>query len=404
LFLCAALADKPLHLLVSGETGLDVRATIACLQAFGADIKSDTSGFFVKPRLTAPQTNAALLDCGESGTTLRFLLPVAAALGVEVVCTGYGRLPDRPLEPLAHLLCEHGVTLRFSKNNTSLPLSLSGKLQAGSYALPGNVSSQMLSGLLFALPLLEGDSEIVLTTPLESAGYVAMTIEVLRRFGVVLRMDNDRFLVPGGQHPQIGSQTEIEASGDWSNAGMWLAAGAIAGEVDVSGLYCGSTQPDKEILALLQRMDADITEQDGRILVRSKELQASELDAANCPDLVPTAAALMLYAHGESRIYNASRLRLKESDRLKALTRAFAAMGANITETEDGLRIVGSNTLHGGCTVSAQNDHRIAMAVAVAALRAEQPVILSGSEAVAKSYPAFWDIYDRLLSRKAANS
>ncbi|MDR3313549.1 MAG: 3-phosphoshikimate 1-carboxyvinyltransferase [Oscillospiraceae bacterium] len=340
------------------------------------------------------QSPSPALDCRESGSTLRFLLPLAAALGKTAHFTGTGRLPERPLEPLLTLLRTHGVQVEGDR----LPLRISGQLQVGKYALPGNISSQYLTGLLFALPLLEGDSVIQLTSPLESAGYVTMTMRTLRRFGVRYILDTpESCVLPGGQRYH-SAETRLTPEGDWSNAAFWLAAGALTGEITLAGLSADSAQPDAAILPLLRRMGAIVEANPaGEIRVCKSSLRGAELDASECPDLVPTAAVLMALAQGESRIHHAARLRLKESDRLAAMAQNLHALGAQVEELPDGLLFHGVPQLRGGA-VQSFADHRIAMAMAVAALRAQGETTLGGAESVRKSYPAFWEIYDRLLA------
>ncbi|MDR1465693.1 MAG: 3-phosphoshikimate 1-carboxyvinyltransferase [Oscillospiraceae bacterium] len=369
LLIVSALAGAPGEVPAANE---DIRATADCLRAL----------------LGPGEPRAA--DCGESGSTLRFLLPVAAALGLEVTFTGGGRLPERPLEPLLSLLRARGCALSAER----LPLRISGRLRAGEYILAGGVSSQYITGLLFALPLLAGESRICLTSPLESAGYVQMTLRTLARFGIEIAAVRDGWAVPGGQTYRIPDAVPAP-EGCWSSAAALLAAGALAGEVTVAGLDPFSAQPDRAVLDLLRAMGAGA---DG-CTVRQARLRGITMDAADCPDLVPVMAAVMALAEGESRIVGAGRLRLKESDRLRAMAENLTILGADVTELPDGLAIRGRETLRGGA-VDSRNDHRIAMAMAVAALRCEGPVTLVGAETVRKSYPAFWEDYSQLLTSK----
>jgi 3-phosphoshikimate 1-carboxyvinyltransferase len=310
-------------------------------------------------------------NCRESGSTLRFLLPVMAALDKACTFTGTGRLPKRPIEPLIALLRAHGCEV----SATSVPLVIRGKLRPGRFELPGNISSQFVTGLLFALPLLEDASEIVLTSPLESAGYVEMTLCTLRKFGIIVEITRNGYRIePQRYRPTDATQPE----GDWSNAAFWLAAG-----VNVTGLNENSPQPDREIQHLLRQMGFP--------------RRGIVMDAAQCPDLAPLMAAIMASAQGESRIIHAARLRLKESDRLHAMAENLNALGGNVTELPDGLVIQGRQ-LRGG-VVESFNDHRVAMAMAIAALSCEGAVTLRGAEAVQKSYPRFWEDYQRLGGR-----
>jgi len=304
-------------------------------------------------------------NCRESGSTLRFLLPVFAALGREVTFTGVGRLPERPMQPLIDQLRAHGCAIDREK----LPVTIAGQLRPGRFTLPGDVSSQYVTGLLFALPLLAGDSEIALTSPLESRGYVDMTLRTLRKFDIMIRETAWGFQVPGGQAYR-SPERPLAPEGDWANAAFWLAAG-----VRVTGLDEASAQPDKAIAGLLAKHGS--------------------MDASQCPDLVPIMAVVMALTPGEGRIVNAARLRLKESDRLHAMAENLVSLGADVTELPDGLVIRGKASLRGG-EADSFGDHRIAMAMAIAALHCEGPVTLRGAGAVRKSYPAFWEEYQRL--------
>ncbi|MDR2753610.1 MAG: 3-phosphoshikimate 1-carboxyvinyltransferase [Oscillospiraceae bacterium] len=313
------------------------------------------------------------VDCKESGSTLRFLLPVAAALAKSCTFTGTGRLPARPLQPLLGLLRAHGCAIDAER----LPLQIGGRLLPGRFALPGNISSQFVTGLLFALPLLPDGSEIALTSPLESRGYVDMTLRTLACFSIVIEKTPQGFFVPGGQCYLPPASALLAPEGDWSNAAFWLAANALGSDVTVANLDRESAQPDRVV---------------ERLFAQSGDLV---LDAAACPDLVPIAAVVMALTPGVHTIQNAARLRLKESDRLAAMAQNLNTLGAEATELPDGLRIRGSNHLRGG-VVESHNDHRIAMAMAIAALRCDGPVLLRGAQAVAKSYPGFWEDYNRL--------
>ncbi|MDR1927098.1 MAG: 3-phosphoshikimate 1-carboxyvinyltransferase [Oscillospiraceae bacterium] len=354
----------------------DITATARCLQA-----------------LKDSKATGCLLDCGESGSTLRFLLPVTAALGVTARFEGGGRLPARPLEPLLSLLRTHGCTVE----GEALPLLLSGHLLPGEFALPGNISSQYVTGLLFALPLLGGRSRILLQSPLESAGYVRMTLQTLSRFGVEVQESALCFDIPGKQLYRFpASDKGLQADGCWSSAAFWLAAGALAGDVRISGLNLQSAQPDRAVLDFLRQMGADISiETDKTIRVRQSTLRGIVMDAADCPDLVPIMAVVMSLAQGESRIINAARLRLKESDRLHAMAQSLNAMGAKAEELPEGLVMQGVAALR-GANLSSFGDHRIAMALAVAALRADGSAALSDAQVVGKSYPGFWETLRRL--------
>lgn len=337
----------------------DIQATSRCLAA-----------------LCAPSSGLPLLDCGESGSTLRFLIPLSLVLRGGGRFTGRGRLMERPQEPYFRLFEEKHVCYSLEAG----VLTVRGALPSGRYALPGNVSSQFITGLLYALPLLEGDSDILLTTPLESGGYVDMTLDVLERFGVrAVPNGSCAFHVPGGQ-TYLPHDMAIES--DYSQAAFWYAARGLGSQVELQGLNPFSVQGDRCIV------------EDSASLCGPG---AVELDVSQCPDLVPPLAVQAALRPGQTtRIVGAARLRMKESDRLSAVTQVLNALGSRVEEHPDSLTILGVDTLAGGVAVDSHNDHRIAMMAAVATTRAAAPVTIRGAESVRKSYPNFWEDYQRL--------
>lgn len=382
----------------------DIEATARCLSALGAGISREGEDYLVSP--IKKITRNALLDCGESGSTLRFLLPVCCALGgvagapedFSVSLVGHGRLPERPLSPLYEELVAHGALLSPMGSN---PLWVRGKLTAGSYAVDGGVSSQFISGLLFALPLLSEGSTLSVTGKIESVPYIGMTTDAISLVTSAIHGDLPRFVITGKDtQPVIPADSGASpVGGDWSGAAFFLTAGVLCGEgsaVTLSGLDPNSRQGDKAIVDILRRMGGRISETESGVLIASSSrLHGVGIDATQIPDLVPILAVAASVAEGETRIYGASRLRLKESDRLKTVSDMISALGGDITETEDGLIIRGVSSLRDG-VVDAAGDHRIAMSGAVAATVCREPVTVMGAEAVAKSYPAFWDEFDRL--------
>ncbi|MCI8422824.1 MAG: 3-phosphoshikimate 1-carboxyvinyltransferase [Lawsonibacter sp.] len=342
------------------EFSQDIRATEDCVAA-----------------LKAPGHEGVLplLDCGESGSTLRFLIPVALALRGGAQFTGRGRLMERPQQPYFDLFDRMGIVHEQEEGT----LTIWGKLTPGEYALPGNVSSQFVTGLLFALPLLEGDSTLRLTSDLESAGYVDMTLDVLQKFGVQVERPSERiFHIPGNQSFQARDLT-IEA--DWSQAAFWFAANALGSSVRILGLDPASAQGDKVIRTHYAKLCKT-----GRVC----------LNLAQCPDLAPPLAAMAALRSGTTQFIRAGRLRIKESDRLASITATLNALGAHAEAGEDTLTIHGLDSLAGGASIDCQNDHRIAMMAAVAAIRCREPVVLLGADCVRKSYPKFWDHYRML--------
>ena len=357
--IAAALAEGESRIDGLG-TSRDIEATRACLATLrnGGD-------------------SLPTLDCGESGSTLRFLIPVALALRGGGRFTGHGRLMERPQEPYRALFQPRGIHWEQEGDF----LTVQGRLTAGRYQLPGNVSSQFITGLLFALPLLPGESRVEVTSPLESEGYVAMTLEVLERFGIRVERRAATFEIPGDQHYRPCS---VEVEGDWSQAAVWYAANFLDHRIRLEGLNENSCQGDRQVAALYWK------------LARPGEV---EIDVSQCPDLAPALGAMAAMRRGTARFTGAGRLRIKESDRLSAIVATVNALGGAAEEGADSLTIRGVEHLRGGVTVDSWNDHRIAMMAAVLATRCEKPVTLLGMQCVEKSYPDFWEHYRMLGGR-----
>jgi 3-phosphoshikimate 1-carboxyvinyltransferase len=395
--ICAALAGNGSIVENFGRSE-DIDATLAGIRALGlgaADLKGDVlranalvGGNGDRTR-EARSSEPRIVDCNESGSTLRFLLPLAALDGCRTVFTGQSGLLRRPLDVYAKVFTEAGAVFVQEADK----VMTRGPLCGGSYVLPGNVSSQFVSGLLLALPLLERDSEIRVSTYLESRSYVNLTLDVMRRFGVEVETEDSLFRVRGGQSYRP-ARYRVEA--DYSQAAFFLVSSALGRDVEVADLNPESLQGDRAILRVLQEMGAEIVwrETPGAqsvktVSVRAPRLSAVTVDAREIPDLVPPIAVLCCFCDGTSRIFNAGRLRLKESDRLRALATELGKLGAEVKETEDSLAITGTPRLKGG-HVDAWGDHRIAMSLAAAAIRCDAPVSLTGWRSVNKSYPEFW--------------
>ena len=388
ILICAAFADAP-TVIRCDTVSRDVEATADCLRSLGADIRYDAPYFTVTP-LSAP-IDMARLNCHESGSTLRFLLPIIPALGISAELCMAGRLPERPLSPLYEELTAHGARLSPQGSN---PLLCQGKLEGDTFRIKGNVSSQYISGLLFALTLM-GGGELIIEGKLESAPYVDMTADALSLFGVSVKRTERGYSVPKGARPISPLRTEVE--GDWSNAAFPLCMAAVSGtSVTITGLDPLSRQGDKQILSVLEQMGAEVLWDGPSVTVTGKALHGIELDASQIPDTVPVIATVAAVSQGTTRIYGASRLRLKESDRLLAIRESLCSLGADVRETEDGLIIGGvSRFTHG--EVQSFNDHRIAMSMAVAACAATGTITLNNAECVSKSYPSFWgDMQEKL--------
>jgi 3-phosphoshikimate 1-carboxyvinyltransferase len=324
-----------------------------------------------KNALKAIRGKNADVDCNESASTLRFLMPVFAALGITSVFRGRGGLPNRTVGPCVEELAKHGITFE----RTEMPYKFSGVLTPGKYALSGDISSQFVTGLLLALPLLDGDSEIVLTSPLQSKPYVDLTVAVMRGYGVVAEETVRGYFVRGGQRYKPRAFT-VEA--DMSQAAFFAVANALGSDISISGLNPDSLQGDRVIFDIVKRSPP------------------YEIDASDTPDIVPILSVLCALSPGTSFIRKCSRLRLKECDRLEAVSTELNEMGGRVEITpDDSLKITGAERLKGGVRLS-RGDHRIAMSLAVAAARCAEPLVIKGAQCVKKSYANFFDDMEKL--------
>ena len=389
LIIAAALSNGISHI-ENISYSKDILATIDCLRNFGAEIRENKDSLIIKG-CSGVKAKGKDLNCGESGSTLRFLIPAALTAENSVRFYGQGKLVERPLNTYLKIFDEKNI--KYSLDNGKLPLHIEGKLKSGIYNVEGNVSSQFITGLLYSLPLLDGDSEINITSNLESKGYIDLTIDALKKFGIdVENIDYKKFIVKGDKTYRAG---DFRVEGDFSQAAFFLAAGILGGEISCQGLNINSLQGDMAIINIIRKMGGDIRIEENHIKARKSETHGIVTDVSDFPDLVPILAVIASLSIGRTNIINASRLRLKESDRLKAITTQLNKLGADITELEDSLIINGRESLDGGEVIS-YNDHRIAMALSIAAIRCKNPVIINGSEAVAKSYPGFWEDYKKI--------
>lgn len=364
ILICAAFSDKPTTI-VCPATNQDIEATANCLNAIGASIVRTEEGYQVAPVSAVPQS--AKLDCKESGSTLRFLLPIVCALGIETTIHMSGRLPYRPLSPLWEELERMGCSLDRPMDDT---IHVSGKLKSGDYHIAGNVSSQFISGLLFALALLDGESRIHITENLESKPYIAMTQNALKAFQV-----NTMDYRVQGSLP-FRSPGTILIEGDWSNAAFFIASNKLGSNVTIQNLNPESFQGDRSIIQILDN-----------------HKECPTISAADIPDLIPI-LAVCFAVNGGAVFTNISRLRLKESDRVETVLNLLRNLGITALADEDTMWVSGGR-INGGI-VDANGDHRIAMAAAIAATVADAPVIILGAECVAKSYPSFWTEFQKL--------
>lgn len=389
LLIGAALADRPTEIEVN-IWSQDMGATARCLTALGAKLDFISQNRFRVEPIGGAIPQEVSLNCGESGSTLRFMLPVSAALNMgKIAFDGSGKLPRRPLAALREQMLEHSV--KFDRE--VLPFTISERLCGGFFTMPGNISSQFITGLLLAAPLLAEDSRIFLTTPLESRSYVEMTIDAMSQFGVHVAEQPGSYSVQAGQPYQ--SPGTIISEGDWSNAAFWLSAGALGQEITCIGLQHDSSQGDKIITSLLKRFGANIRTDEDSVSAQRNDLQPIVIDAADIPDLVPVLAVLAAGCEGTTIISHAARLRLKESDRLSSMAENLIRLGAVVEKLPDGLAIHGHGQLH-GATVQSYGDHRVAMAMAIASLLCKEPILIEGAEAVEKSYPRFFKDFERL--------
>lgn len=389
LLIGAALADKPTKIFLEGWSN-DIEATKNCLEILGCKVIRDNDGIQITP-LWDEQADDIVLDCVESGSTLRFLLPIVAALGKHAILEGQGRLPERPIDVLLEELRAHGSLVK--ENN--LPLVMAGQIRGGVYTLPGNISSQFITGLLFALPLLKEDSEIRLTTKLESRGYVDMTLDTLKLFQIEIEEKDWGFQIKGGQ--TYRSPLEVSAEGDWSGAAFWVVAGGIGGDITCTGLRKNSCQGDKEIVDLMEQFGAKVNWKENEVTVCGSSLKGITIDAAQIPDLVPALCTAAALAEGTTIIYNAGRLRMKESDRLKAMAEGLQKLGVRVTEQQESIKIEGGSVHpEGEVILDSYDDHRIVMSLAIAAAALGVEAVIERAEAVSKSYPTFFAEFTRL--------
>ncbi|WP_432649443.1 3-phosphoshikimate 1-carboxyvinyltransferase [Huintestinicola sp.] len=376
MIIAAALADGVSEISNVTDSN-DITVTSQAMEALGANVLADSGTYTVRGIKTPAEK--AEIDCGESGSTLRFIIPVAAALGTTATLNGHAKLPQRPITPYTREFPSKGVTF---EPQSGLPITLTGKLRAGEYNLEGDVSSQFITGLMLALPMCEEDSVIKLTSPLQSKPYADMTIAALKKFGIDIREMSlsslPIYLIKGGQKYKP-CRTAVE--GDYSQAAFFFTANALGSEVKVTNLDPNSVQGDKAILDIISSCGDD--------------MKPFTADVADIPDLVPILAVLGSFTKGTSKIVNAARLKLKESDRLTCVANALNAIGGKVTAGDDFLTMEHIDTFTGG-EVDSCKDHRIVMAAAIAATASDSPVIIHGAEDVKKSYPRFFDDFKSL--------
>ena len=375
----------------------DMAATARCLKALGALIGQQDEALTITGR-AKKITKLPVLDCGESGSTLRFFVPIALAMTKGGVFRMHGRLGQRPMDVYQDLFVPRGVRWRMGVGcDGAAELTVRGELEPGHYVLPGNVSSQFVSGMLFALPLLEEVSTLTVQPPVESAGYIRMTVEALQQSGVKLEETAPfSWRIEGNQQYQA---KDGRLSGDYSQAAVLLCAGALGHQLTVTGLAQETTQGDRAVLKHLAALGAMVQEGEFGVTVTADKLTGATLDMAGCPDIAPILALVCQMAEGESRLTGCGRLRLKECDRLAATVETLNLLGGNARAEGDAIVIQGVKALKGGVPLPAYNDHRMVMLGMIAATIAQEPVVVSGVEALNKSWPEFVNVYKNLGGR-----
>lgn len=363
----------------------DIIATIEAMKALGAEITLDGDRAIIKGIENPPEK--AEIDCNESGSTMRFIIPVACALGVECTFKGKGKLPERPITPYLREFPKHGIEFDFTgaKEGNSLPCTVKGKLTSGRFEIEGNISSQFITGLIFALTVLDNGGEIALTSHLESKPYVDITVDCLKQFGGEITEDDTGYALKGSQSL---SACNVKTEGDYSQAAFFKVANSLGSNIILNGLNVKSSQGDKKIIEICDKI----------VYNKNGILNPFEIDCSDIPDLVPILTVLASFCKGKSVIYNVARLRIKESDRLQAISSCLNSIGGKVTAFDDKLVIEGVESLNGG-EAESFNDHRIAMSMAVAALKCKEPLTIRDAKCVEKSYPNFWEDYKALGGR-----
>lgn len=375
---------------------VDIETTVKIMENWGAKItkKEGSLEILGNNGKIVPKKN--YIQCNESGSTIRFLIPVGLTSENELIFDGKGKLIDRPLDSYYKIFDDQGIKYEMSEDK--LPLKVNGKLKAGNYEIDGNISSQFITGLLYALPLLDGDSTIVINKNLESKGYVDLTLEILKLSGIKIKNnDYKSFEIKGNQEYKYFDYT---VEGDYSQVAFWIVAGIISANKDneIKCLHLNkySLQGDKAIIEIVQKMGAKLEIFDDYVIVKPSKTKGTIIDVSQCPDIAPILTVLGALSEGETKIINAERLRIKESDRIISIKTELNKLGAEVEEVGDSLVIQGVNTFEGGVEVSAWNDHRIAMSLAIASIRCKNEIVIDEAESVKKSYPHFWDDFEKM--------
>ncbi len=393
--ICASLSDG-VSKISNLELSDDIIATINAMRSLGAVITDKEDCLEVKgiksKDLLSERDYERVIDCNESGSTLRFLIPIALAFEGVTRFVGKGNLGKRPLDTYYEIFDNQGIHYEYKEG--ILDLIVSGLLKRDEFRVKGNISSQFITGLMFSLPLLDGDSKIIITTELESKGYIDLTLSSLKDFGIeVINNDYKEFIIKGNQKYR---SRDYRVEGDYSQGAFFLSADALGSEIEILDLKKESLQGDKEVIDILERMGADIKVNENSITINECNLKSTIIDASQCPDIIPTLSVVAALSEGRTEIINAERLRIKECDRLTAVKEELSKLGAKIEEKKDGLIIDGIKEFEGDVEVWSHKDHRIAMSLAIASTRCKSPIILKDFECVSKSYPNFFKDFKML--------